>query len=39
VALSRVATGAHFPSDVLAGTALGVGVGASSLWWWPRRSS
>ncbi len=38
VAVSRVTTGAHFPSDVLAGTALGVGVGASSLWWWPRRS-
>jgi undecaprenyl-diphosphatase len=39
VALSRVTTGAHYPSDVLAGTALGVAVGASSLWWWPRRSA
>jgi undecaprenyl-diphosphatase len=26
VALSRVATGAHYPSDVLAGAAIGVGV-------------
>ena len=36
VAASRVATGAHYPSDVLAGVALGVGSGLLSRWWWPR---
>ncbi|MFE3794866.1 bifunctional phosphatase PAP2/diacylglycerol kinase family protein [Nocardia tengchongensis] len=36
VALSRVVTGAHYPSDVLAGAALGVGAGAVTRWWWPR---
>jgi undecaprenyl-diphosphatase len=36
VAASRVVTGAHYPSDVLAGVALGAGAGALTLWWWPR---
>jgi membrane-associated phospholipid phosphatase len=36
VAASRVATGVHYPSDVLAGAALGLGAGALTLWWWPR---
>jgi diacylglycerol kinase family enzyme/membrane-associated phospholipid phosphatase len=36
VAASRVVTGAHYPSDVLAGGALGLGAGALTLWWWPR---
>jgi len=35
VAASRVATGVHYPSDVVAGTALGLGAGALTLWWWP----
>ena len=36
VALSRVVTGAHYPSDVVAGVALGAGAGFLTLWWWPR---
>jgi undecaprenyl-diphosphatase len=36
VAASRVVTGAHYPSDVVAGVALGAGAGALTLWWWPR---
>ncbi|HEX4722182.1 MAG TPA: phosphatase PAP2 family protein, partial [Pseudonocardiaceae bacterium] len=36
VATSRVVTGAHYPSDVAAGVALGAGAGALTLWWWPR---
>jgi diacylglycerol kinase family enzyme/membrane-associated phospholipid phosphatase len=36
VAVSRVVTGAHYPSDVLAGVVLGAGAGALTLWWWPR---
>ena len=35
VAASRVATGVHYPSDVLAGAALGMGAGILTLWWWP----
>ncbi|HJQ47385.1 MAG TPA: phosphatase PAP2 family protein [Amycolatopsis sp.] len=38
VAASRVATGVHYPSDVLAGTALGLGAGVLTLWWWPQVS-
>jgi diacylglycerol kinase family enzyme/membrane-associated phospholipid phosphatase len=37
VAASRVVTGAHYPSDVLAGAAIGAGAGALTLWWWPSR--
>lgn len=36
VAASRVVTGVHYPSDVLAGIALGLGAGVLTLWWWPR---
>ena len=36
-ALSRVATGVHYPSDVLAGTAIGAAAGVLTLRWWPRR--
>jgi undecaprenyl-diphosphatase len=36
VAVSRVVTGAHYPSDVVAGVALGAGAGAATLYWWPR---
>jgi undecaprenyl-diphosphatase len=37
VAVSRVVTGAHFPTDVLAGVALGAGVATATQIWWPRR--
>ncbi|MDI2129157.1 phosphatase PAP2 family protein [Yinghuangia seranimata] len=37
VALSRVYTGVHYPGDVLAGAALGAGLAAVTLRWWPRR--
>jgi diacylglycerol kinase family enzyme/membrane-associated phospholipid phosphatase len=37
VAASRVATGLHYPSDVLAGTAIGTAAGLLTLRWWPRR--
>ncbi|GAB3579702.1 bifunctional phosphatase PAP2/diacylglycerol kinase family protein [Amycolatopsis endophytica] len=36
VATSRVATGAHYPSDVLAGIGLGLGAAVVTLSWWPR---
>ncbi|HET6501319.1 MAG TPA: phosphatase PAP2 family protein [Amycolatopsis sp.] len=36
VAASRVVTGVHYPSDVIAGGALGLGAGALTLWWWPQ---
>ena len=36
VSASRVVTGVHYPSDVLAGFAIGAGVGAATLHWWPR---
>lgn len=36
VATSRVAVGAHYPSDVVAGVGLGVAVGLLTQWWWPR---
>ncbi len=39
VIASRVVTGAHYPTDVLAGSALGIGAAALTSWWWPRRTS
>jgi membrane-associated phospholipid phosphatase len=38
VAASRVYTGAHYPGDVLAGAALGAGIAAATLRWWPLRT-
>jgi diacylglycerol kinase family enzyme len=37
VAVSRVVTRVHYPSDVLAGCALGTAAGLVTLRWWPRR--
>ena len=37
VGLSRIVTGVHYPSDVLAGFALGAAAGAVTLRWWPLR--
>jgi membrane-associated phospholipid phosphatase len=37
VGASRVVTGVHYPSDVLAGFAIGTAAAASTLLWWPRR--
>ncbi len=39
VAASRVATGAHYPSDVMAGLATGSAAGLLTQRWWPRRPS
>jgi diacylglycerol kinase family enzyme/membrane-associated phospholipid phosphatase len=35
VGLSRVVTGAHYPSDVVAGAAIGVAAGLATTRWWP----
>ena len=35
VGYSRVHTGVHYPGDVLAGWALGAGLGLATRWWWP----
>jgi diacylglycerol kinase family enzyme/membrane-associated phospholipid phosphatase len=37
VGASRVITGVHYPSDVVAGFALGTAAGFLTLRWWPRR--
>ena len=37
VGASRVATGVHYPSDVLAGTAIGAAAALATLRWWPPR--
>lgn len=35
VAASRVVTGAHYPTDVVAGAAVGVAAGLLTTRWWP----
>lgn len=35
VAASRVVTGVHYPTDVVAGAALGVAAGLVTTRWWP----
>ncbi|MFI7676537.1 phosphatase PAP2 family protein [Actinophytocola sp. NPDC049390] len=37
VAYSRVHTGVHWPSDVVAGAAIGVGAAYATRHWWPHR--
>ena len=37
VAYSRVHTGVHWPSDVLAGALLGAGMALATRRWWPMR--
>jgi len=37
VGASRVVSGMHYPSDVLAGFTIGAAAGALTLRWWPRR--
>ncbi|MEC5180385.1 bifunctional phosphatase PAP2/diacylglycerol kinase family protein [Arthrobacter sp. CG_A4] len=37
VAYSRVHTGAHWPSDVLFGSAIGAGAALMTRTWWPAR--
>lgn len=37
VGASRVVVGVHYPSDVLAGFAIGAAAGTLTLRWWPRR--
>ncbi len=37
VAYSRIHTGAHWPSDVVFGSALGMGAAAVTRKWWPVR--
>lgn len=37
VGYSRVHVGAHWPSDVLAGAALGTGIALATRRWWPVR--
>ncbi|HEX3650038.1 MAG TPA: phosphatase PAP2 family protein [Pseudonocardiaceae bacterium] len=36
VAGSRIAVGAHYPSDVVAGVGIGVAAGLLTQTWWPR---
>ncbi|MER8188328.1 phosphatase PAP2 family protein [Kitasatospora sp. NPDC094015] len=38
VMASRVYVGVHYPGDVLAGAALGAGLAALTLRWWPPRA-
>jgi undecaprenyl-diphosphatase len=39
VAYSRVHTGAHWPSDVVLGSALGAGAALATRAWWPRQEA
>ncbi|MFE6923863.1 bifunctional phosphatase PAP2/diacylglycerol kinase family protein [Nocardia sp. NPDC057663] len=39
VAYSRIHTGAHWPSDVLVGAAVGTSVALATRRWWPIRES
>ncbi|WP_430296771.1 bifunctional phosphatase PAP2/diacylglycerol kinase family protein [Sinomonas sp. B1-1] len=39
VAYSRVHTGAHWPSDVVLGSALGAGAAFATRTWWPRQEA
>jgi len=36
VAISRVAVGVHYPSDIVGGALLGAGLGSLSTWFWTR---
>lgn len=38
VGASRVVTGVHYPSDVVAGAAIGVAAGLATTRWWPTAS-
>ena len=37
VGIARVVNGVHYPSDIIAGWAVGVGVAMLTLRWWPLR--
>jgi membrane-associated phospholipid phosphatase len=37
VGVARVVNGVHYPSDIVGGWAVGVGVAMLTLWWWPLR--
>ncbi|HEY5990344.1 MAG TPA: phosphatase PAP2 family protein [Streptosporangiaceae bacterium] len=37
VGASRIVVGVHYPSDVLAGFAIGTAAGTLTMRWWPRR--
>ena len=36
VGLSRIILGMHYPTDVLVGAVLGLGISMGSLWCWPQ---
>jgi len=37
VGIARVVNGVHYPSDIIGGWAVGVGVAMLTLRWWPLR--